>query len=194
MSILDEQYWNERHEKADTPWKIDVASPALTQYIDQIEDRTKSILIPGAGHYFEAAYLLEKGFTDITICDISHFAIEKIKSALPESPAIKYYTGDFFELEGSFDLILEQTFFCALNTDLRSQYLDKMVELLSQNGTLAGLLFASHFKKDGPPFGGDIEEYKTLFGKKLYILSIDMCYNSIVPRQGNELFFICKKI
>lgn len=60
MSILDEQYWNERHEKADTPWKIDVASPALTQYIDQIEDRTKSILIPGAGHYFEAAYLLEK--------------------------------------------------------------------------------------------------------------------------------------
>ena len=65
MSILDEQYWNERHEKADTPWKIDVASPALTQYIDQIEDRTKSILIPGAGHYFEAAYLLEKGFTDM---------------------------------------------------------------------------------------------------------------------------------
>ena len=45
MSILDEQYWNERHEKADTPWKIDVASPALTQYIDQIEDRTKSILV-----------------------------------------------------------------------------------------------------------------------------------------------------
>jgi len=194
MNILDEQYWNVRHQNEDTPWKLDVASPALTHYIDQIGDRTKSILIPGAGHYHEAAYLLEKGFTDITICDISPYAINKIKSELPESSAIKYYVGDFFNIKGSFDLILEQTFFCALNPDLRIRYVDKMVELLSQNGTLAGLLFASHFQKAGPPFGGDIEEYKTLFGKKLYILSIDMCYNSIVPRQGNELFFICKKI
>ena len=186
-------YWEERYQKGETGWDAGKITTPIKEYIDQLTNKNLKILIPGAGNGYEFDYLIEKGFQNVYVIDIAETPLENIKKRKPEF-ASHLLHADFFTLETTFDLILEQTFFCALNPNLRSQYLDKMVELLSQNGTLAGLLFASHFKKDGPPFGGDIEEYKTLFGKKLYILSIDMCYNSIVPRQGNELFFICKKI
>jgi hypothetical protein len=190
---LDQTYWNDRHNNNDTPWEIGTVSPAIKAYIDQWKDKKSRVLIPGAGHHHEAAYLLQCGFEDITICDISPIAISNMKTHLPVSSHITYNVGDFFDLDRSYDLILEQTFFCALDPTLRNHYVDKMTALLTKNGTLAGLLFATHFDKDGPPFGGTIEEYKALFDKKLHILSIDMCYNSIAPRSSNELFFICKK-
>jgi hypothetical protein len=193
MAKFNQQYWNDRHSNEDTPWHLQSISPPLKVYIDQLKDKHNRILIPGAGHPHEASYLLALGFTNITVCDISELAIENIRNFIGPSDAITYFSGDFFELEGTYDLILEQTFFCALEPALRGNYIQKMYDLLAENGTLAGLLFASEFAFEGPPFGGTIEEYKTLFGKNLYILSIDMCYNSVVPRQGNELFFICKK-
>lgn len=193
MAKLDQKYWNERHINKDTPWHLQNVSPPLKAYIDQWDNKQARILIPGAGHAHEALYLLSRGFTQITVCDISELAIDNIKSLIGSHGGITYYVGDFFEMTGTYDLILEQTFFCALDPSLREAYIQKMFELLDENGTLAGLLFASHFPFEGPPFGGTMDEYKTLFGKKLYMLSIDMCYNSVVPRQGNELFFICKK-
>ncbi|WP_412783757.1 hypothetical protein, partial [Aeromonas sanarellii] len=61
---------------------------------------------------------------------------------------------DFFELDDKFDLILEQTFFCALDPELRNQYATKMYNLLNTNGKIAGLLFNFPLTNEGPPFGG----------------------------------------
>lgn len=193
MHELNQAYWDERHRDGDTPWNLKMASPAITKYIDQIENKSLRILIPGAGHAHEVQYLIDHQFTDITVCDISTVAMDKIKRDLAFTNGVKYITGDFFELVGTYDLILEQTFFCALDPQFRIQYVDKMYDLLAEGGTLAGILFASLFSFPGPPFGGTKDEYKSLFGKKLYIRSIEMCYNSVLPRQGNELFIICKK-
>lgn len=193
MKSLDKNYWEERHQNNDTPWHVGSVSTPIRDYIDQIKNKNISVLIPGAGHPYEAAYLAENGFDDITICDISPTAVKNIKSELSQYDNIKYICDDFFNIDLQYDLILEQTFFCALAPSLREKYVDKMCSLLKKNGTLAGVLFASYFNHDGPPFGGTETEYKSLFSKKLHMHHIQMCYNSIVPRQGNELFFICKK-
>lgn len=194
MHTLNKDYWEKRHQVQDTPWHIGEVSMPIKTYIDQIENKNISILIPGAGHPHEAAYLAENGFNDITICDISPTAIEHIKNNLSRFTGIKYVCDDFFSIDGQFDLILEQTFFCALDPSLRNRYVDKMYSLLKINGTLGGVLFASEFDKIGPPFGGSETEYNTLFSRKLHMHHIQMCYNSIAARSGNELFFICKKI
>ncbi len=101
---------------------------------------------------------------------------------------------DFFDLNLQFDLILEQTFFCALDIDLRKKYVKKMKDLLKADGKLVGLFFDFELTKSGPPFGGSQEEYKDLFEPYFEILKLEICYNSITPRSGNELFFIFKKI
>ncbi|RYF89397.1 MAG: SAM-dependent methyltransferase, partial [Chitinophagaceae bacterium] len=100
--------------------------------------------------------------------------------------------GDFFELHEQFDLIIEQTFFCALSPALRVAYVSHMYKLLKEEGKLAGLLFNRSFD-GGPPFGGSKEEYVKLFSPLFEIVTMEACYNSIAPRAGSELFFILKK-
>ena len=96
--------------------------------------------------------------------------------------------GDFFNHTGQYDLILEQTFFCALDPSLRTNYVQKMSELLKENGKLVGLLFGVQFPNN-PPFGGSREEYLSLFSDTFKINLLEPCYNSVKPRQDSELFF-----
>ncbi len=191
---LNEQYWDERHKNENTPWCLNHVSPPLKAYFDQLEDKTQSILIPGAGHHFEAQYLLENGFMNVTLCDISAHAIDNIKKKLGEPRGLNYLNEDFFEIDSTYDLIIEQTFFCAIDPSLRERLVDKISKILNPNGKWAGILFATEFQKQGPPFGGSLLEYNYLFGKYLNIKNISMCYNSALPREGNELFIICQNL
>ncbi len=193
MKSSDADYWNKRHQSGDTPWNINMPSPPIAAYIDQLNDKDISILIPGAGHSHEASYLIDHGFDNITVCDISEVAIQNMKLQINNGDMINYLNVDFFTLECTYDLIIEQTFFCAIDPTLRRKYVDKMQRLLKTDGKLAGVLFGIEFPHDGPPFGGNLSEYLSLFSSKLHIQTIEICYNSIPQRMGNELFFICKK-
>ena len=105
-----------------------------------------------------------------------------------------YFIEDnFFNHTGQYDLIIEQTFFCALKPDLRINYVKKMAELLKKEGKLVGVLFNTIFEKEGPPFGGDIEEYQMLFDKYFSIHTLNSCYNSIIPRRDREVFINFEK-
>ena len=101
---------------------------------------------------------------------------------------IKIICANFFTHVGNYDLILEQTFFCSLDPLLRTKYVQRMSELLNNDGKLVGLLFNVQFPNT-PPFGGNKEEYLTLFSNEFKINIIEPCYNSVKPRMGNELFF-----
>lgn len=193
MSDTNFAFWNEKYKSGQTPWQLDIPSPPIIAYISQLKDKNLKILIPGAGQGFELDYLVLHGFSNIHVCDIVPHAIESLSKRIGNQSGVKYITGDFFELNDTYDLILEQTFFCAINPDLRKAYVDKIHTLLKKDGKIAGVLFATHFVNDGPPFGGTMSVYKELFQQKLHIKIMDMCYNSAKPRKGNELFFICEK-
>jgi len=91
-------------------------------------------------------------------------------------------------LIGSFDLIIEQTFFCAIHPSLRSQYVVKTNQLLLPKGRLVGLLFNVPLHKDRPPFGGSKAEYVGFFQPHFMIKKMEACYNSHYTRQGREVF------
>jgi hypothetical protein len=50
------------------------------------------------------------------------------------------------------------------------------------------LLFNKTFEKPGPPFGGNTDEYKTIFSSFFNIKTMETCYNSIPPRKDSEVF------
>ncbi len=187
-NFLSKDYWNNRYEAKETGWDLKTISPPLKAYIDQLTDKNMRILIPGCGSGYEAEYLLKQGFQDVTVIDFAPLAVEKMKCSMSDHQTIKIVCADFFTHSSEYDLILEQTFFCALDPSLRTKYVQKMSELLSENGKLVGLLFGVEFKKN-PPFGGNREEYLDLFSNKFKINLLEPCYNSVKPRQGNELFF-----
>ena len=188
MDLLDENYWSGRYEKGQTGWDIGYVSTPLKNYIDQLENRELKILIPGAGNAYEAEYLWEQGYRNVYVMDISSKPLEGLRQRIPDFPTTQLLEQDFFDHEEKYDLILEQTFFCALNPSLRSSYVKKAWELLKPGAKVAGLLFNIPLFDDHPPFGGEKEEYKKLFSGYFEIAVMETAYNSIPPRAGNELF------
>jgi hypothetical protein len=191
---LSGEYWDQRYVTQQIQWDIGAVSTPLKEYIDQLSDRSVSVLIPGCGNAYEAYYLHEKGFTNITLVDISAVVTSKLKLQLKEDnkEEIRVVNADFFAFDGAYDLILEQTFFCALHPSLRESYVKKMNSILSEKGKIAGVLFNRDFE-GGPPFGGSVNEYQKLFAPVFHIRTLSPCYNSIPPRAGAEAFIILEK-
>ena len=191
---LDELYWNTQWESRQIGWDIGQASPAITKYMDQYPTKNAKILIPGCGNAHEAEYLVEHGFTDITLIDIAPKAVELLKEKFANTPVVKILCEDFFQHKGAYDLIIEQTFFCAIPPSRRKEYADKTASILNKNGKIIGLLFDRTFEKQGPPFGGCPCEYKPIFEPNFTVKTMDECYNSIAPRANTEVFIILEKI
>ncbi|TJY32173.1 methyltransferase domain-containing protein [Pontimicrobium aquaticum] len=193
MTILNKAFWEQKYLENKTGWDIGDISTPLKSYIDQLTNKNLKILIPGAGNSYEAEYLWKKGFKNVYVVDIAKQPLKNLKQRLPDIPKQQLLNKDFFDLNDSFDLIIEQTFFCALQPSLRKKYAKKMYELLNLNGKIAGLLFDFELNNEGPPFGGSKAEYLNLFTPTFYIKTLRESYNSIKPRQGKELFFIFEK-
>ncbi|MEC5166859.1 hypothetical protein RCH18_002608 [Flavobacterium sp. PL11] len=192
-SITDSTYWETQYQNKNTGWDLGMISPAITLYIDSLKDKNSAILIPGCGNTYEAEYLLAQGFTNITVIDISPTLVCSLIKKFSHNASITVILGDYFEHDGVYDFIIEQTFFCALPPALRQKYAQKMNELLTVDGILFGLLFNRQFDL-GPPFGGSQKEYQSIFKSKFDILKMELCLYSVAPRAGSELFIELKKL
>lgn len=192
-NTLGPEFWESQYKADTTGWDMGRVSPPIKEYIDQLKDKDIRILIPGCGNTYEAEYLLQQGFTNVTVVDIAPTLVNRLKEKFKDNPNIKIILGDFFEHQGEYDLIFEQTFFCALDENLRPHYRDKMLKLLASKGKLVGLLFNIVFEQQGPPFGGTREEYENIFKGNFEFKTFAPSYNSHPKRQGNELFMILRK-
>jgi len=193
MKKLNKSFWEGRYHENKIGWDIGYISPPIKAFIDQLTNKDLKILIPGAGNSYEAEYLWKKGFKNVFVLDIANQPLNNLKTRLPKFPEEQLINQDFFELNDTFDLIIEQTFFCAIQPNLRENYSTKMAELLKENGKIIGLLFDFKLTNQGPPFGGSKVEYRKLFSSVFKIKTLEKSYNSIKPREDKELFFIFEK-
>lgn len=190
---LSEEFWDNRYKNNDIGWDLGQISPPLKSYIDQLKNKSIKILIPGGGNSYEAEYLFKQGFKSVFVVDVSETALHNIKSRVPNFPSDQLLHKNFFDLDMTFDLVLEQTFFCAIEPRLRNDYVIKMNTLLSSQGKLVGLLFNAALNTDRPPFGGSKSEYLKRFDSVFNIVLMEKAYNSHETRLEKELFFILKK-
>ena len=120
-----EGYWNNRYLSGETGWDLGEVSPPLKHYFDQLNNKDLTILIPGGGNSYEAEYLFKNGFKNVCVCDIAAIPLRNIKNRVPDFPSDQLLNINFFDLKGQFDLIVEQTFFCAINPEMREDYIYK---------------------------------------------------------------------
>ncbi|WP_242086847.1 TPMT family class I SAM-dependent methyltransferase [Aestuariivivens sediminis] len=185
---LSESFWNNRYINHDIGWDLGQISPPLKSYFNQLTNKNLNILIPGGGNSYEAEYLFNNGFKNTSVIDLSGAALKSIKNRVPQFPVSQLIHGNYFDLTGRYDLIIEQTFFCAIDPKLRSRYAQKANALLVSNGKLVGILFDAPLNMDKPPFGGNREEYLDYFSPYFKIDIFEACHNSIESRLGKELF------
>jgi len=191
MKNLTAEYWQQRYQEGYTGWDVGHVSGAMRHIIDQLDVHYNDmrILVPGGGNGYEAAYLWNKGFKNVFLVDWALRPLEQFKKRNPAFPVKQLIQGDFFQLDDSFDLILEQTFFCALNPNTRKPYVDKMNSLLVKDGILRGVLFQVPMFQDRPPFGGSVKEYERLFSAVFEINYFQECIYSEPARLGSEVEF-----
>lgn len=124
------------------------------------------LLIVRAGNTHEARYLHELGFTNVHVLDIVPSVLDNFANANPTFNPKHLICHDFFDVHmlglGQFDIIIEQTFLCAIDPSRRDEYARQVHRLLRDKGRLAGVLFDCEFQSS-PPFGGSMAEYRALF-------------------------------
>lgn len=191
--IHDESYWTSRYQEGLTQWDAGEITTPLKAYFDQLEDKDLKILIPGCGNAYEAVYLWQNGFRNVYVADVSNVPLNNLKQQVADFPEKQLLHIDFFKIDEQFDLIVEQTFFCALHPSERQQYVQKSYELLKPGGKLMGVLFDDPLFDDHPPYGGNKAAYLPFFEGVFNIQVFEKCYNSIKPRAGRELFILMQK-
>jgi thiopurine S-methyltransferase len=183
---LTAQYWEERYLHGYTGWDIGHVSGGMKQIIDQLPDKTEKILVPGAGNGFEVAYLWQQGFTNVFLLDWAQSPLDNFAKKNPDFPKDHLLRQDFFMLDIKFNLVLEQTFFCALHPSQRNDYVQKMHEILLPDGRIQGLLFSVPMYDNRPPYGGSIGEYQNLFSPLFEVKKMQPCTFSEPDRMGME--------
>lgn len=187
-------YWSNRYKGSEAPWDLEYISRPLKEYFDQLQDKNLKILVPGAGPGHEVSYLYSRGFQKVYFMDFSDLACRLFEQNNPDFPKKNILSEDFFHHRGKYDLIVEQTFFCAFEPSeaMRTKYADQMYNLLKPGGKLVGLWwsFPLDANQEDPPYGGSYKEYKIYFSEKFATLILEACYNSEPDRMGKELFGI----
>jgi hypothetical protein len=188
-----QKYWNSLYDSKKTGWDIGYVSTPIKEYFDQLVDKNKKILIPGAGKAWEAEYIYNLGFENLFVLDFSEKAIQEFKNRCPWFPENQIIHEDFFNHKRTYDLIVEQTFFSSIIRNTRQLYANQIFNLLANGGSFIGILFNHEFNFDGPPFGGAMVEYKQLFINHFDFEVFETAYNSIYPRKGREVFMLLRK-
>lgn len=191
MQINDSIYWQNRYDCHQAVWDLGDISLPLKTYFDGLTDKSGRILIIGAGNAHEARYLHHQGFKNVYVLDFVPSVIKAFGNNNPSFNQEHLICHDFFDIHRlnlyQFDIVIEQTFLCAINLNRRDEYAHQVHHLLANQGRLVGVLFDCEFDNN-PPFGGSLSEYRTLFEPYFDIHIMERCYNSVKPRAGRELF------
>jgi len=155
------EFWDPRYKSRDMPWDSGGVPESLDQFLWQTH-AVGRVLIPGCGSAYEVRAFDEAGW-EVAAVDFSAEAVaraQKMLGALGD----RVMLADFFAFEpkGSFDLVYEKNFLCALPPDLWPQYAARMAELIRPGGSLAGIFFHGHEEKP-PPYPITDEQAELLF-------------------------------
>jgi methyl halide transferase len=134
---------------------------------------------------------------DVIGVDISPTAIETCKKEVSSSTGnVKFIEADFFKSElGTFDLIFDQTFFCAIIPQMRNDWGKVMSGLVRKDGHLLTVIYPLPLDPEnvdtitGPPFEVTFSAYENALRESF--VCVKKWSNEILPlsnlkRKGRE--------
>jgi len=192
-------FWDKLYDQNNDKWDIQQPTPVFVEWESSLKLNKKNINIcfPGCGIGHDALYFASRGY-NVYAVDFSNEAILRLKKkSTKDNISINIIKENFFQLPlnyyNYFDFIVEYTFYCAIDPDMRKDYVKTCYNLLNDNGLLVGLLFPFNVNNNGPPFKVEKNEIEINFTNMFKIKNKKSNINSIQPRKGNEIFFELQK-
>ncbi|MBC8345475.1 MAG: methyltransferase domain-containing protein [Candidatus Marinimicrobia bacterium] len=192
------QLWEDKYLADSLGWDLGGPTPIFSQMASDLNPG--KICIVGCGRGHDAIFFAQNGF-DVTAVDFAPSAIVALKS-LAKSAQVKINTveDDIFSLplkyENTFDYMIEQTCFCAIDPTRRKDYENMAKSILKPGGQLIGLWFPldKTMEEGGPPYATSIVEVKSIFDLGWKIVKEEFPDLSIKPRKGREKLIIFQKV
>nr|CAN68137.1 hypothetical protein VITISV_035654 [Vitis vinifera] len=156
--------WEEKWQQGLTPWDLGKATPIIEHLHQAGALPNGRTLIPGCGRGYDVvAIACPERF--VVGLDISDSAIKKAKESSSSSWNASHFIflkADFFTWNPTelFDLIIDYTFFCAIEPDMRPAWASRMQQLLKPDGELLTLMFPISDHTGGPPYKVSIADYE----------------------------------
>jgi len=189
-------FLEQRYQEEAIPWNLTQPNPVFIRLAKTLKPGKLAIVGAGRGH--EVVAFAKQGF-QVTAIDFAPKAIQYIIDRCHQlNLEVQTCLCDLFdlppELNGSFDYVLEQTCYCAIDPKRRSSYEQVVWNLLRPEGELFGLWFPLNkpWEVGGPPWGVDIEEVKSRF-QRWVIQDEGFPEDSLPNRQGREYYFRFQK-
>ena len=189
--------WQRHYDENDLGWDLGQVAPPFVKLWEEGKLPLGKVLVPGCGRGHEVQFFAENGFA-VTAIDFSAGAVTYLKNALKERNLEgRVLHQDFFSLDdthdGVYDLVIEQTFFCAISPRQRQDYVLNVSRMLKPGGMLVGLFYHTD-KQGGPPYNTTREDIETHFSEKFKIQELYKTTLSSEQRKGKEWLGIFKKI
>lgn len=184
-------FWDERFERAYTPWDRGAAPQSLRDFVAASAPRR--CLIPGCGAAHELVLLADAGW-DATAIDFAPAAVQQGK-AVAGRHADRVVEADFFAWQSQgepLQLIYERAFLCALPPAMRAQVAARWAALLPGGGLLVGYFFFDNVPK-GPPFGIARNELEELLASHFDCIEDRPVDDSIAVFAGKERWMIWQR-
>ena len=196
MEGYSHEDWQRHYDEDDLGWDLGHVAPP---FVDLLESNTIfpcKTLVPGCGRGHEVIFLAENGF-DMTAVDYSIGAVNHLNSVILDRKLnIKVLNLDFFELDSThdclYDLLIEQTFFCAISPSQRPLYVETVSRILKKGGMIAGLFYHTG-QEGGPPFNTTRQDIIKHFSGLFEIRELTQAKNSAEKRKGKEWLAILVK-
>lgn len=189
-------HWQTYYNHDDLRWDIGEVSPPMKRLWEEGILKQGRVVIPGCGQGHEVLFFARQGF-EVTGVDFTDGAVRLLRGNLEKAGlSARAIQSDFFELDGShdafYDLMLEQTFFCAIHPRDRVRYVETARRILKPGGLLAGVFYETGIE-EGPPYNTTQEHIREHFSGGFEIVRLEKCSHSHERRAGNEWLVILRK-
>jgi len=191
------QFWEDIYLEDDAGWDLGGVTPIFESIANS--ETPGKVCIIGCGRGYDAIMFAQKGF-EVTAIDFAPSVIRAVKDLAGEQGVkVNAVEIDIFSLvpahENTYDFIIEQTCFCAINPARRIEYESVMKNLLKPGGKLIGLWFPldKPIEDGGPPWGTTDEEIRSIFNSGWIISQDEFPDLSIGPRKGREKLIVFQK-
>jgi SAM-dependent methyltransferase len=159
---------------------------ALTEFLTR-HPRGGKALVPGCGSGYEIRALAAAGWDALGL-DFSPAAVARARAILGPLLAERVRAADFFTHPfpaGSFDLVYERTFLCALPPAEWPAYARRMAELAKSGGVLCGFFFFGP-EAEPPPYPVAPAELDRLLGPAFARVADEPVVDSLPLYAGKE--------
>jgi SAM-dependent methyltransferase len=188
--------WEERYQKADTPWDKGRAHPGLVAWLARQPLRGK-VLVPGCGSGHDVRVLARQG-AEVLGLDVAPSAI-RAAQAHPAVGSERYALGDFFapppEWSGAFDGLFEHTCFCAIDPADRPRYARAAAQVVRPGGVFLAIFYLNpDHDEPGPPFGCTPDDLDRLFVPNFRLIGEEDALETFPGRENRELLRVYERV